>query len=159
MWLNICRVLWGNKSKAHKTLLLLLQSQKDQSVKVSLLLLRMVHTEARHRVDITEASLSCLYSYTQIGGFHLHLLVFPFVYQFNSRGSSPFIICKCKRISTTFQHHFKICFLWFLHEKECSFYTYFFFCCSEMRWMFIISTAIWFTGWDTSSVASRARCD
>ena len=32
-----------------------------------------------------------------IGVFHLHLLVFPFVYQFNSNrytGSSKFIICK-----------------------------------------------------------------
>ena len=27
---------------------------------------------------------------------------------------------------------------------------------TEMRWMFIISTAIWVTGWDTGSVASRA---
>ena len=29
-------------------------------------------------------------------------------------------------------HHFKICLLWFLHEKECSFYTNPF-CCTEMR--------------------------
>ena len=27
-------------------------------------------------------------------GFHLYLLVFPFVHRFNSRGSSPFTICK-----------------------------------------------------------------
>ena len=33
-------------------------------------------------------------------------------------GSSPFIICK-----------WLSCFLWFLHEKECSFYTYLF-CCT-----------------------------
>ena len=25
-----------------------------------------------------------------------------------------------RRISTTFQHHLKICLLWFLHEKECN---------------------------------------
>ena len=47
-------------------------------------------------------------------------------------------------ISTTFQHHFKICLLWFLHEKECCFYTHLF-CCTEMRWLFISSTAIWVT--------------
>ena len=28
-----------------------------------------------------------------------------------------------------------------------------------MRWMFIISTAIWATGWDIGSVASRARSE
>ena len=28
-----------------------------------------------------------------------------------------------------------------------------------MTWMFIISTAIWVNGWDTSSVASRARSE
>ena len=50
------------------------------------------------------------------------------------------------------QQHFSICLLWFLPEKECSFYTHLF-CCTEMRWLFISSTAIWTTG----SVASRAR--
>ena len=34
-------------------------------------------------------------------------------------------------ISTTFQHLFKICLLWFLPEKECSFYTHLF-SCTEM---------------------------
>ena len=33
------------------------------------------------------------------------------------------------------------------------------FCCTEMIWMFIISTTIWVNGWDTSSVASRARSE
>ena len=28
-----------------------------------------------------------------------------------------------------------------------------------MTWMFIISTTIWVNGWDTSSVASRARSE
>ena len=72
--------------------------------------------------------------------------------------SSQFIICKwlVRRISTTFQYHFKICLLWFLHEKECSFYTHLF-CCTEMGWLSISSTAIWVTGSDTSSVAFRAR--
>ena len=28
-----------------------------------------------------------------------------------------------------------------------------------MTWMFIISTAVWVNGWDTSSVASRARSE
>ena len=63
-----------------------------------------------------------------------------------------------RRISTKFQHHFKICLLWFLHEKECSFYTNLFYC-TEMRWLFISSTAIWVTGSDTGSVASRARTE
>ena len=67
-------------------------------------------------------------SFSTIGGFHLHLLVFPFVYQF-------------RRISTTFQHHFKTCLLWFLHEKNCSFYIHLF-CCTEMISLFISSTAI-----------------
>ena len=60
------------------------------------------------------------------GRFHLHLLVFPFIYQFNSRigilVNSSFANDYFKRISTTFQHHFRIFLLWFLHEKECSFY-------------------------------------
>ena len=97
-----------------------------------------------------------------LGGFHLHLLVFPFVYQFNSRIGvlvhSSFANDEFRRISTTFQHHFKICLLWFLHEKECSFYSHLF-CCTEMRWLFISSTAIWVTGSDTGSVASRARTE
>ena len=33
------------------------------------------------------------------------------------------------------------------------------FSCTEMTWMFIISTTIWVNGWDTSSVASRARSE
>jgi hypothetical protein len=86
------------------------------------------------------------------GGFYLHLLVFPFVYQFNSRlgrSSSLFIICKWlvqkdfNNISASFQNLFVV-------------YSYLF-CCTEMRWLFISSTAIWVTDSDTSSVASRAR--
>ena len=53
-------------------------------------------------------------SLTTQGGFHLHLLVFPFVYQFNSRIGVlvylSFANDQFRRISTTFQHHFKICF-------------------------------------------------
>ena len=53
-------------------------------------------------------------------GFHLHLLVFPFVYQFNSRikGSSPSIICKWlvqkdfNNISVLFQNMFVVVFTW-----------------------------------------------
>ena len=97
-----------------------------------------------------------------LSGLHLHLLVFPFVYQFNSRIGvlfhSSFALTDSEGflISTTFQHHFKMCLLWFLHEKECSFYTHLF-CCTEIRWLFISSTAIWVTGSDTGSVACRAR--
>ena len=97
-----------------------------------------------------------------LGGFHLYLLVFPFVYQFYSiieaLVSSSFANDEFRRISVSFQHHFKIYLLWLLHEKECSFYSYLF-CCTEMTWMFIISTTIWVNGWDTSSVASRARSE
>ena len=100
--------------------------------------------------------------YVHLGGFHLYLLVFPFVYQFYSiieaLVSSSFANDEFRRISVSFQHHFKIYLLWLLHEKECSFY-YYLFCCTEMTWMFIISTTIWVNGWDTSSVASRARSE
>ena len=93
------------------------------------------------------------------GGFHLHLLVFPFIHQFNfwigDLVHSSFAIDKFRKISKTFQYHFKTCTLWFLHEKEYSLYTYLF-CCTEMRLWFINSTAIWVTGSDTRSVASRA---
>ena len=62
----------------------------------------------------------CLLS--AFGGFHLHLLVFPFVYKFNSiEQGFQSIHDQFRRISTTFQHHCKICLLWFLHEKDCSF--------------------------------------
>ena len=48
-----------------------------------------------------------------IGGFNLHLLVFPFVYQFNSRiwflVHSSFVNDQFRGISTTFQHDFKSC--------------------------------------------------
>ena len=47
-----------------------------------------------------------------IGGFHLHLLVFPFVYQFNSRVgvlvNSSFANDKFRRISTTFRNMFVV---------------------------------------------------
>ena len=102
---------------------------------------------------------SCL-SQGHAGGFHPHLLVFPFVHQFNFRiwvlVQSSFANDKFRRISTSFQHHLKICLMWFLHKKECSFYTHHF-PCTEMRWLFISSTAIWVTGSDTRSVASTAR--
>ena len=93
------------------------------------------------------------------GGFHLYLLVFPFVYQFYSiieaLVSSSFANDEFRRISVSFQHHFKIYLLWLLHEKECSFYSYLF-CCTEMRWLFISSSAIWVTGSNIGSVSSRA---
>ena len=63
------------------------------------------------------------------------VLAFPFVYQFYSRiealVSSSFANDQFKRIPASFQHHFKVCLLWLLHEKECSFCTYLF-CCTEM---------------------------
>ena len=68
-----------------------------------------------------------------IGGFHLHILVFPFVYQFNSR-IVALVYSSFHQMTSSgeFQHHFKICLLLFLYEKECSFYTNLF-CCTEMR--------------------------
>ena len=55
-------------------------------------------------------------------GFHLHRLVLPFVHQFNFRIEvlvySSFGNDQLRKISTTFQHHFKIWLLWFLHKKE-----------------------------------------
>ena len=60
----------------------------------------------------------------KIGGFHLHILVFPFVYQFHSRIEAVHHLQMTS--SDGFQHHFKICLLWLLHEKECSFHTYLF---------------------------------
>ena len=96
------------------------------------------------------------------GGFHLYLLEFPFIYQLYSRiealVSSSFANDLFKRIPASFQHHFKICLLWLLHEKECTFFTYLF-CCTEMTWLFIISTTVWVNSWVTSSVASRARSE
>ena len=48
-------------------------------------------------------------------GFHLHLLVFPFVYQFHFRIEalvcSSFANDQFRRISPSFHHHFKICLL------------------------------------------------
>ena len=61
-----------------------------------------------------------------------------------------------KRISARFQHHFRICLLWFLHKKECTFYNYRF-CCTELRWMLINLTAICFTSLDTGLVAARSE--
>ena len=43
-----------------------------------------------------------------------------------------------------------------LNETKCSFYTPLF-CCIEMRWLFICSTAIWVNGSNTVLVASRAK--
>ena len=52
-------------------------------------------------------------------GFHLNLLVFPFVYQFNSRIVAVHHLQMTS--SEEFQHHFKICLLWFLHTKKVAF--------------------------------------
>ena len=75
-----------------------------------------------------------------------------------NRGSIPFIICRWlvqkdfNNISASFQNLFVVFFTWK------SFYTHLF-CSTEMRWLFISSTAIWVTGSDTGSVASRARTE
>ena len=55
------------------------------------------------------------------GGFCLHLLVFPFIYQFNSR------------IETTVSS--SLAYDEFRSIPAYSFYTYLF-CCTEMRWMY-----------------------
>ena len=98
----------------------------------------------------------------EYGGFHLHLLVFPFVYQFNSRiGGLDHSSFANDYSSEGFQQHFSIvsrfvCCCFYMKKNVCSFFTHLF-CCIEMRWLFISSTAIWVTGSDTGSVASRAR--
>ena len=82
------------------------------------------------------------------GGFHLHLLEFPFVYQFNSRIG---VLVHSRHFSIISKF---VCCV-FLHKKECSFYPHLF-CCTEMIRLFINLTAIWVTGSGTGSVASRA---
>ena len=47
---------------------------------------------------------------------------------------------------------------WNEYTEYLGFYTHLF-CCTEMRWLFISSTAIWVTGSDTGSVTSRARTE
>ena len=67
------------------------------------------------------------------GGFHLHLLVFPFVSILEQRLQSGHHLQMTNLEG--FQHHFTIisksgccgCYM----KKECSFYSYFF-CCTEM---------------------------
>jgi hypothetical protein len=91
----------------------------------------------------------CWVSFTPFG------IPFCLLVQFYSRGSSSFIIRKWlvqkdfNNISASFQNLF-------LHEKKCNFYTHLFYC-TEIRWLFIGSTAIWVNGLDTGSAASRAR--
>ena len=78
--------------------------------------------------------------------FHLCLFDFHFIYQFyfllSTLVKSAFWIPDGLLIFKSFQHHFNVCLLWFLHKKRSSFYTHLF-CFTEMRWMFISSTAIW----------------
>ena len=87
------------------------------------------------------------------GVFHLHLFAFPFVCGFNSRihssSANKYLVQNnFNKISASFRNLFVVV----LHEKECSFYSHIF-CCTEMRWLFISSTAVWVTG----SIASRAK--
>ena len=62
---------------------------------------------------------------TNIGVFHLHFFVFPFVYHFNSRIEA--LVCSegfqkyFSIFSASIQHHFKNCLLWLLHEKNVAF--------------------------------------
>ena len=64
--------------------------------------------------------------------------------------------------SEGFQQHFSIISKYvccgFYMKKNVAFYTHLF-CCTEMRWLFISSTAIWVTRSDTSSVSSRTRTE
>ena len=77
-------------------------------------------------------------------GFHLQLLAFPFMCQFKSTIVAlvweSFANDYFRRISTLFS---KKVLLSLINEQE-YFYTYLL-CCTEMRLMFIISTAIWVT--------------
>ena len=97
---------------------------------------------------------SFLFNINVTGGFHLQLYHLIFIYQFNPRLVAlvflSFVNDKLIRISTSFQNLFIVVVTW----KKFSFYTDLF-CCTEMRWMFIISTTLWVTVWDTISVTSR----
>ena len=85
--------------------------------------------------------------YIKVHKKHLHTYYFSkFLSQLHSYlGSSLFIICKWlvqkdfNIILPSFQNLFVV--VWLLHEKECSFYSHLF-CCTEMRWLFISSSAI-----------------
>ena len=83
--------------------------------------------------------------------FHLHILVFPFVYQFNSRIVA--LICSSfandyipqkdfNIILASFQNLLVVVFTW----KRITFTLTSFAVCIEMRWMFVSSTTIWVTG-------------
>ena len=97
-----------------------------------------IHTYLIESYDLV-TNMNAPNKYCVMRGFHLHILIFPFVYQFNSRIGilvhSSLANDQFRRISTTFQQHFKS-LLWFLYEKEWFFYTHLF-CCTEMS-----STAI-----------------
>ena len=89
------------------------------------------------------------------GGFHLHFLVFPLVYQSNSRigvlVNSSFANQKdFNNISASFQNLFVVVFT----RKRTHL-----FCSTEMRWLFISSTDIWVTGSDTGSFGYRAMTE
>ena len=123
------------------------------------------HINQNHLWTLGHRSTICwnyLGLFIEYDSFHLCLFDFHFIYQFyflmTTLVKSAFWNTADLLIFKSFQHHFKICLLWFLHKKRCSFYTHLF-CFTEMRWMFISSTAIWVAGWDTSSVGSRAGSD
>ena len=95
----------------------------------------------------------CLLS--KMGGFHLHLFVFSFVYQFHSLIEAQFCSSFANdkfRSSASFRNKFVVIVTW----KECGFCSYLF-CCTKIRWLSISSTTIWVTGSGIGSVASRAR--
>ena len=83
---------------------------------------------------------------------------FPFIYLFNYRRSAlvhlSFANDQFTRIPTTF--HLQTLLVVVFRYKRMNFYTHLF-CCIEMRFMFVSSTAILVTTSDTSSVASKAR--
>ena len=68
-----------------------------------------------------------------IGGFHLHLLVFTLVYQFNSRIGilvhSSFANDQFIRSSAIFQHHFKICLFYIKNNV-----TFILICFAVLKW-------------------------
>ena len=134
-----------------------------------------------------------------MGGFHLHLLVFTFLYRFHSRIeaivimtslegfqhhttiSSKFVCCDCymkKNVAFTLisfavlkwddclsvlvQIPIQLLLKLEANWLECTWNDPLSvpktdFCSTEIIWLFISSNAIWVTGSDTSSDASRAR--
>ena len=84
----------------------------------------------KHTVITLACKFVCLFG---LGGFHLHLLAFPksLVCQIGFLVRSSFANDNFRRISTTLQHHFKMCLLRFYMKKRGAFTLIFF---AVLKW-------------------------